>query len=139
MGRTGKFFWYCVFSFSLLLSLAFPRQGFPITMALRPESQSVSQGQIFTLDLRIENHATAGDILAGQFSLSFNPSLLSVTNASGQEVTSLSSNSSFPNVLQNSVSNSTGIVNYTAGNLANGQTATATVVSITFTAKAGGI
>lgn len=139
MGRKGKFLGYCIFSFSLLLSLAFPRQGFSITMALRPESQSVSQGQIFTLDLRIENHATAGDILAAQFSLSFNPSLLSVTNASGQEVTSLSSNSSFPDVLQNSVSNSMGIVNYTAGNLANGQTATVTVVSITFTAKAGGI
>jgi len=99
--------------------------GGPVVLAIVPTTTTVGVGQIFNVAVQVQ--AGAQFVNGAAAYLNFNPAYL--------QVISLNSGTMLPDVLQNTYNNSTGQINFAAGdlNLPN-PSGTFTLVAITFTA-----
>lgn len=84
-----------------------------VTIAISPASRTVTVDEIFTLDIRIEDGSQPVDTAAAF--LDFNPVYLVVVDANGNPVSEITPGSALSTVLQNSVDNSAGHIDYVAG------------------------
>jgi hypothetical protein len=105
-----------------------------VTIAISPSSQTVIVGEIFTLDIRIEASSQIVDTAAAF--VDFNPTYLTVVAADGNPVNEVIPGSTLPTVLQNSVDNGAGQIDYVAGMLTGTPpSGSFTVATIRFKAK----
>ena len=106
-----------------------------VTIAISPASKTVTVDEVFTLDIRIE--AGSQPVDTGAAFIDFNPAYLTVVDASSDPSDQITPGSTLDVVLQNSVDNSAGQIDYVAGVLVGTPpSGTFTLATIRFKAKA---
>ena len=106
-----------------------------VTIAISPASRTVTVGEVFTLDITIE--AGSQPVDTGAAFIDFDPVYLTVVDASGNPSDQITPGSTLDTVLQNSVDNGTGQIDYVAGVLAGTPpSGTFTLATIRFKATA---
>jgi len=105
-----------------------------LTLKLEPSQAATLEGQIFTVDIRLDPMAQAFHGVATF--LEFDPNYLEVVDAEGNPTTTIISSGVLPAELANQVDNATGAINFSAGILGTSSpTEEFTLATIRFKAK----
>ena len=106
-----------------------------VTIAISPASGTVTVGEVFTLDIQIE--ASSQPVDTGAAFIDFDPAYLTVVDASGNPSDQIIPGSTLDTILQNSVDNTMGQIDYVAGVLVGTPpSGTFTLATIRFKAEA---